>query len=103
MADSFTRNLSALTSVSLTFCARIESVTEVIGRREANKRATRSALQDAASRLFAEHGFGGTTVRDIADAAGVTERTFFRYFAGKEELMLDDILEWLPGLQQGDP
>ena len=71
----------------------------MIGRREANKRATRSALQDAATRLFAEHGFAGTTVRDIADAAGVTERTFFRYFAGKEELILDDILEWLPGLQ----
>ena len=39
-------------------------------------------------------------MRDIADAAGVTERTFFRYFAGKEELILDEVLAWMPVLQQ---
>ena len=42
-------------------------------------------------------------MRDIADAAGVTERTFFRYFAGKEELILDDVLEWLPVSAERDP
>ncbi len=70
-----------------------------MGRRELNKRATRDALEQAAKQLFAERGFAATTVRDIADAAGVTERTFFRYFAGKEELILDDVLAGLPLLQ----
>jgi AcrR family transcriptional regulator len=69
-----------------------------LGRREAHKQATRQALQQAADRLFAEQGYGTTTVRDIAEAAGVTERTFFRYFTGKEELIIDDALSWLPVL-----
>jgi len=74
-------------------------MTAEVGRREASKRATREALQRAADRLFAKQGFAATTVREIADAAGVTERTFFRYFAGKEELIIDDALGWLPVLQ----
>ena len=68
------------------------------GRREANKRATREALQAAADRLFAERGYEQTTVRDIAAAAQVTPRTFFRYFGGKEELIVDEALGWLPRL-----
>ena len=74
-------------------------MTVTTGRREANKRATRQALQQAADRLFAEQGYAETTVRDIAAAAGVTERTFFRYFGGKEELIIDDALAWLPLLK----
>ncbi len=69
-----------------------------LGRREASKVATRQALTEAADRLFAERGFAATTVRDIAGAAGVTERTFFRYFGSKEELILDDALGWVPVL-----
>ncbi len=71
---------------------------EAPSRREANKQATHHALQQAADRLFAEQGYAATTVRDIAEAAGVTERTFFRYFAGKEELIIDDVLGWLQDL-----
>jgi AcrR family transcriptional regulator len=37
--------------------------------------------------LFAEHGFEATTVAGIAERAGVTERTFFRYFADKREVL----------------
>jgi AcrR family transcriptional regulator len=73
-------------------------VAQTLGRREAHKQATRQALQQAADRLFAEQGYAATTVRGIAEAAGVTERTFFRYFAGKEELIIDDALGWLPVL-----
>jgi AcrR family transcriptional regulator len=73
---------------------------EQLGRREANKQATRRALQRSGRRLFAERGYQATTVRDIADAAGVTERTFFRYFAGKEGLVVDQLLSWLPVLQE---
>jgi AcrR family transcriptional regulator len=69
------------------------------GRRAAHRRATRTALLSAARDLFAARGFEATTVRDIADAAGVTERTFFRYFAVKEELIVDHVLAWVPRLR----
>jgi AcrR family transcriptional regulator len=73
-------------------------MTADVGRREAHKAATRRAIQDAADAMFAAKGFGTTTVREIADAAGVTERTFFRYFPSKEALLVEDILSWLPTL-----
>ncbi|WP_171112214.1 MULTISPECIES: TetR/AcrR family transcriptional regulator [Streptomyces] len=66
------------------------------GRREAHKAATRKALQEAAHRMFEERGYARTTVRDIAAAAGVTERTFFRYFPSKEDLVLDETLDLIP-------
>ena len=47
----------------------------------------RNAIWDAAIDLFAEKGFDETTVDDIADAAGVSQRTFFRYFESKADLM----------------
>ncbi|TCK24716.1 TetR family transcriptional regulator [Pseudonocardia endophytica] len=47
----------------------------------------RERLQAAALERFAEHGFDGTTVAEIAEAAGLTERTFFRYFADKREVI----------------
>jgi len=74
------------------------SESKPVGRREANKQATRAALREAARRLFAERGFEATTVRDIAAAANVTERTFFRYFDGKEGLLADETLAWIDGL-----
>jgi len=73
-------------------------VVEAVGKREAHKQATRRSLKAAADRLFSERGFTNTTVRDIAAAAGVTERTFFRYFTGKEELLVEDLTAWLPVL-----
>ena len=66
-----------------------------IGRREAHKEATRAALRDAGARLFAERGYEATTVRDIARAAQVTERTFYRYFEGKEGLRAEETLGWI--------
>lgn len=69
------------------------------GRREASKLATRTALLSAAERLFAERGYAATTVRDIASAAQVTERTFYRYFDGKEGLIADTHLSWLEVLR----
>jgi AcrR family transcriptional regulator len=70
------------------------------GRRESNKRAVRAALQQSADRLFAEQGVPGTTVREIAEAAGVTERTFFRYFRSKEDLIIGDAFAWMPALER---
>ena len=57
---------------------------------------SRRRLIDAALKTFAEHGYTESTVDDIASAAGVTSRTFFRQFADKEEVLFGDDDELLP-------
>src|SRR5689334_601542 len=47
-------------------------------------------LRRAAVELFVERGVEATTVAAIAERAGVTERTFFRYFADKREVLFGD-------------
>jgi AcrR family transcriptional regulator len=61
--------------------------------RDVARNAVRDQVVRAAWELFAEHGFEATTVDQIAEAAGMSRRTFFRYFAGKDELILDKLLE----------
>ena len=48
---------------------------------------SRGRLEQAALALFGERGFEKTTVAEIAARAGLTERTFFRYFADKREVL----------------
>ncbi len=69
-----------------------------VGKREAHKIATRRSIQAAADALFDSKGYTNTTIRDIAEAAGVTERTFFRYFDGKEALLVPQFEARLPVL-----
>jgi AcrR family transcriptional regulator len=48
----------------------------------------RSEIWNTAVDLFAQHGYDRTTIDDIATAAGVSRRTFFRYFASKDDVMV---------------
>ena len=48
---------------------------------------SRGRLQEAALALYAERGFDQTTAAQIAEQAGLTERTFFRHFADKREVL----------------
>jgi AcrR family transcriptional regulator len=70
------------------------------GRREQNRQRTHRALIEAAARLFQEQDYESVTVRDIAAAAGVGERTFFRYFPSKESLILQQVRDLIPQLAE---
>jgi AcrR family transcriptional regulator len=61
-----------------------------LGLRERKKLRTRATIREQAMRLFAEKGYGETTVEQIAEAAEISPSTFFRYFPSKEQLVLVD-------------
>jgi AcrR family transcriptional regulator len=58
-----------------------------MGLRERKRQQTRRELIGAAMRLFEERGYEQTTVAEIAAAAGVSTKTFFNYFASKDEVL----------------
>jgi AcrR family transcriptional regulator len=67
------------------------------GKREVQRNETKQRLQAAALARFHDDGFDATSVAAIAADAGVTERTFFRYFPSKEAVLFQDYesrLEW---------
>ena len=62
----------------------------MVGLRARNKARTRAEIQRHALRLFREQGYANTTVDQIAEAAEITQSTFFRYFPAKEDVVLSD-------------
>src|SRR4029079_16278860 len=58
--------------------------------RERKRARTRQALIDAAAELFEQRGYDGTTIADIAAAAEVSTRTYFSYFATKEDVLFPE-------------
>jgi AcrR family transcriptional regulator len=64
-----------------------ETVTRAPSRRDQHKTRTREALRKAALELFASQGYDTTTTEEIAERAGVSVRTFFRYFPTKEMVL----------------
>jgi AcrR family transcriptional regulator len=58
----------------------------VSGKRAAQGRATRGQLIEVATRLFAEHGYEGTSIEAVLTAAGVSRGALYHHFAGKEAL-----------------
>lgn len=78
-----------------------------LGRRPSTSRAQ---LEQVAFALFARRGFDDTAVDDIAAAAGIARRTFFRYYASKTDLVwgdfdaeLDRFRAWFAAVPVGDP
>ncbi|MFT4011335.1 MAG: TetR family transcriptional regulator [Nocardioidaceae bacterium] len=57
------------------------------------RQAVRDEVLRHAWRLFIDQGFEATTVEQVAEAAGMSRRTFFRYFANKDELILARLVE----------
>ena len=62
--------------------------------RERARRAMRAELAMLAQDLFADKGYEQTTIDDLVAAAGISRRTFFRYFTSKEDLMLGKYDAW---------
>jgi AcrR family transcriptional regulator len=69
---------------------------------EAEARLTKAAIA-----LFDQQGYNETTVAEIAEAAGLTKRTFFRYFADKREVLFNGGHElqqrWVGGIEAAPP
>src|ERR1700722_17671308 len=79
------------------------------GLRERTRRAVRKEITDAANALFAECGYADTTV-DIAAAVGMSQRSVFRYFPTKEDMVVgkfdpvaDEMLQVLRERPVGQP
>jgi AcrR family transcriptional regulator len=74
---------------------------EVNASRAGRKRiSSRDILEEAASELFIENTYAGTTIEQIAQRAGVSRNTFFNYFDAKSDVLwasVDDAIESLAG------
>ena len=70
------------------------------GLRERKKRQTRETIERVALELFAERGYDGTTLADIAEAADISPRTIFGYFESKEDILFCEESNFLVRLKE---
>jgi AcrR family transcriptional regulator len=84
MADLLIADVSDCHQLTTAMSATVITYHRAMGRWEPN---ARGRLAQAAMALYAEQGFEQTTVAEIAARAGLTERTFFRHFADKREVL----------------
>lgn len=82
------------------YCGAVRRRTESPGLTlaERKRQLVRDELADAALRLLARQGFEQTTVDELAAAAGVSRRTFFRYFASKEDVLISSVAVVFEGI-----
>jgi AcrR family transcriptional regulator len=64
------------------------------GLRVRKQQFVRNSIFDAAIELFAVKGFDETTVEEVAQAAGVSRASFFRYFSSKDDLLAQNVLKY---------
>lgn len=85
---------------------KYSAVSTLSSRRARKRSATRQAISDAATRLFAERGFDKVTIDEIAAAADVGRMTVFNHFRRKEDMFFDLDQQWrddlLNALQERD-
>jgi AcrR family transcriptional regulator len=72
--------------LSDTFSSQYDEA-QPVSLRERKKRLAQATIEEAALRLFQQKGYEQTSIQDIADAVMMSSRTFFRYFASKEEVL----------------
>lgn len=70
---------------------------DLVNRRAAQ---TRTEIVDAALDLFSAQGFDATSMEQVADAAGVSRRTIYRYFPTKDDLVFESPRQWLEVLNK---
>lgn len=83
--------------------APTKSLTRAPSLRAKHKDQTRRALRDSALKLFASQGYDDTTIEEIAERAGVSSRTFFRYFPTKEDVLYHGERDWIQALVDAYP
>ena len=66
-------------------------------KREEQAKATRQAIREAAQRLFLSNSYGTTSIREIAEAAGVAVQTFYAVFGNKRQLLIEMVENAISG------